>query len=238
MTLNQTETAAQTPPTWQLFPDANILAKQATQDILDAAVASINKKGSFHIVLAGGTTPKHVYQQLAKSESAWEHWHIYIGDERCLPTDDPERNSVMAQECFLKEVSIPESQVHLMPSELGSQEAAKAYSNILSNVVCFDMVLLGMGEDGHTASLFPGHIHDLGQTVHAVSNAPKPPAERVSLSSACLSNNDFLLIFITGQSKHERVIDWISGVSMPVNSIKSKQRAFVYCDHAAWIGNI
>ena len=237
MTLQQAETSGPISPTWQLFSDASILAEQATQDILNAAAASIAAKGSFYIALAGGTTPKHVYQQLAVSDSAWEHWHIYIGDERCLPVDDAERNSVMANDCLLQKVSIPQSQIHFMPTELGAHEAASAYRDVLRSVESFDMVLLGMGEDGHTASLFPGHIHDLNQTVHPVSNAPKPPAERVSLSSACLSNNDFLLIFITGQSKHDRVIDWISGVSMPVNGIKSNKKAAVYCDHSAWLGH-
>ena len=237
MTLQTAEASDLISPTWQLFPDAAVLAEQATQDILNASAAAIASKGSFHIVLAGGTTPKHVYQQLADSSSAWENWHIYLGDERCLPATDHERNSVMAQECFLNKVSIPQSQIHFMQSELGSHEAANAYSELLNNVERFDMVLLGMGEDGHTASLFPGHVHNLEDTVHAVSNAPKAPSERVSLSSACLSNNDFLLIFITGQSKHERIIDWISGVSMPVNGITSKKKAAVYCDHTAWLGN-
>ena len=236
MTLTQTDTTGTIPPTWQLFSDANVLAEQATQDILQAASNAIASKGSFHIVLAGGTTPKHVYQQLAEATSDWAHWHVYIGDERCLPTDDAERNSVMAAEYLLNKVSIPQSQIHFMPTELGSQEAAEAYSEVINKVDHFDMVLLGMGEDGHTASLFPGHHHDANQTVHAVSNAPKPPSDRVSLSSACLSNNDFLLIFITGKSKHDRVIDWISGVSMPVNQIKSHHVAKVYCDHAAWLG--
>lgn len=224
-------------PRWELFTDASLLATQATQDILMAATASIATKGAFHIVLAGGTTPKHVYKQLAESESDWKHWHIYIGDERCLPVGDSGRNSVMVSEHLLEKVPIPASQVHFMPSELGPVKAAAAYQTTLSQLVGFDMVLLGIGEDGHTASLFPGHEHDLQQTVHPVFNAPKAPPERVSLSSACLSNNDQLLIFITGASKHDRVIDWISEISMPVSTIKSNKKAAVYCDHAAWLGS-
>lgn len=223
-------------PAWRLFSDATLLAEQATKDILSAAQDAIQNKGSFHIVLAGGTTPKHVYKQLAGSNTDWQHWHIYLGDERCLPADDAERNSVMAQECLLQHVSIPESQIYFMPSELGPEKAAEAYQETLSSLDSFDMVLLGMGEDGHTASLFPGHVHDLKQLVHPVFNAPKAPPERVSLSSACLSNNANLLIFITGQSKHERVIDWISDVSMPITTIKTNKNAAVYCDYAAWLG--
>ena len=224
-------------PTWQLFKDSTLLAEQATQKILSTAAAAINSKGSFHIVLAGGTTPKHVYKLLAKAQSDWQHWHIYLGDERCLAADDPERNSVMAVECLLQQLPIPETQTHFIPSELGPEKAAAAYQEVVSEVEEFDMVLLGIGEDGHTASLFPGHTHDQQQLVHPVFNAPKPPPERVSLSSACLSNNASLLIFITGQSKHARVIDWISGISMPVSTIKSKKKAAVYCDYAAWLGD-
>jgi len=222
-------------PTWQLFKDADLLAEQATQDILSAAALAIKNKGEFHIVLAGGTTPKQVYKLLSQAQSDWQHWHIYLGDERCLAIDDAERNSVMADQCLLQDVSIPQQQTHFMPSELGPEKAAAAYQEIVSGVE-FDMVLLGIGEDGHTASLFPGHIHDQEQLVHPVFNAPKPPPERVSLSSACLSNNANLLIFITGHSKHDRVLDWISGVSMPVTTIKSKNKAAVYCDYAAWLG--
>lgn len=228
--------SAQTSPAWTLFKDANLLAEQATQDILNAATAAIQSKGSFHIVLAGGTTPKHVYKQLSASNSDWQHWHIYLGDERCLAIDEPERNSVMADECLLQNVSIPKAQIHFIPAELGPEQAAAAYEDTLSRVDTFDMVLLGMGEDGHTASLFPSHHHEQDQLAHPVFNAPKAPPERVSLSSVCLSNNANLLIFITGQSKHDRVIDWISGVSMPVTTIKSNKKAAVYCDHAAWLG--
>lgn len=223
-------------PQWQLFGSATRLAHQATQDILDAAKTAIAEHGSFHIVLAGGTTPKAIYRLLSESSSDWQHWHIYLGDERCLPIDDAERNSVMVTECLLQAVSIPDAQVHFIPSELGSFKAAEAYQKTLSDVAQFDMVLLGMGEDGHTASLFPDHQHADDLLVLPVLNAPKPPAERVSLSSAYLSNNSQLLILITGQSKHARVVDWISGVAMPVKTITSNQQATVYCDHAAWIG--
>ncbi|RVU86489.1 6-phosphogluconolactonase [Leucothrix sargassi] len=226
-------------PQWHLFKTADVLAQQASEDILQAAKTAIAARGAFHIVLAGGTTPKVIYKLLAEAGSDWENWHIYLGDERCLPADDAERNSVMATECLLKHVSIPEAQVHFMPTELGAEAAADAYREVLAQVSSFDMVLLGMGEDGHTASLFPGHVHEnLSDTVHVVGNSPKPPSDRVSISSAALSNTDAVLILITGQSKHERVIDWISGVAMPVNSISSKRFAAVYCDKAAWAGEL
>ena len=223
-------------PRWHLFKTADLLAEQATIDILEAAKNAIADHGAFHIVLAGGTTPKVIYKLLAEAGSDWQHWHIYLGDERCLPVDDAERNSVMATSCLLDHVSIPQAQVHFMPTELGSEAAAESYRKTLEGVSSFDMVLLGMGEDGHTASLFPDHIHDLTDTVHAVSNSPKPPSDRVSISAAALSNNTSVLLLITGQSKHDRVIDWVSGVDMPITSITSNKSAAVYCDKSAWLG--
>lgn len=224
-------------PTWQLFDTAITLAEQATQDILNAAKESIQRRGAFHIVLAGGTTPKVIYRLLANAQSDWQHWHIYLGDERCLPVDDSERNSVMAEECLLSKVPIPEQHIHFIPSELGPHEAARNYNETLQQVDQFDMVLLGMGEDGHTASLFPGHLHPDNLLALPVLNAPKPPAERVSLSSACLSNNVHILILITGKSKHSRVLDWISGVEMPITMVTTNNQAKVYCDREAWAGS-
>ena len=237
MTIYDANTPSPVRPRWHLFKDGDVLAEQATHDILNAASAAIARSGQFHIVLAGGTTPKQVYAQLAQVNSDWSKWHVYLGDERCLPADDPERNSVMAQEHLLQHVPILESNTHFMQTELGAKEAAERYQGIVDGVDSFDMVLLGMGEDGHTASLFPGHNNHPAERVHAVANSPKPPSDRVSLSSACLSNNVHLLIFITGKSKHERIVDWISGVNMPVTSISSNQSAAVYCDHAAWLGD-
>ncbi|PID45014.1 MAG: 6-phosphogluconolactonase [Proteobacteria bacterium] len=225
-------------PSWRLFKNATLLAEQATQDILSAADTAIRERGAFHIVLAGGTTPKAIYRLLAKSTSDWQHWHIYLGDERCLPADNAERNSVMASECLLNAVPIPAQNIHFIASEHGPEIAAQAYDKVLRQVAKFDMVLLGMGEDGHTASLFPGHIHPKGPLALPVLNAPKPPAERVSLSSECLSNNEQILILVTGRAKHNRVLDWISGIDMPVTAITSTHQAQVYCDKEAWVGDM
>jgi len=224
-------------PIWQLFPNAQQLAQQAAKDILQAAEKAIAKHGAFHIVLAGGTTPKAIYKLLSQASSDWQHWHIYLGDERCLPIEHPERNSVMIQRCLLHAAPILAKNIHFIPAEQGPIAAAAAYQETIKPVTRFDMVLLGMGEDGHTASLFPGNVHNRTQLVHPVLNSPKPPAERVSLSSGCLSNNEQILILITGRSKHLRILDWISGINMPVTAITSCHQASVYCDKAAWAGN-
>jgi len=173
-------------------------------------------------VLAGGDTPRAAYQQLRDARAGWGEWHIYFGDERCVPRDDAARNSRMAEEAWLDHVAIPALQRQPIPAELGAAAAARAYSVILQSVAAFDLVLLGLGEDGHTASLFPGH--DWGEArgspaALAVLDAPKPPRERVSLSAARLSDAREVLFMVSGASKREALAQWRAGAGIPARAI-------------------
>ncbi len=222
---------------WTQFDNADAVAEAACERILKLANDAIEVRGIFRLVLAGGSTPEKAYQLLAQAPSNWDKWEIYFGDERCLPVDDPERNSVMAARCLTSKVAIPAQQCHAIPSELGPEQAALAYSNIVAAAVPFDLVLLGMGEDGHTASLFPGHTHDLEQWTHPVFGAPKPPPERVSLSAKALGQTRNLLYLITGQSKVEAVQAWRKGDALPVSSI-STEIGEVLIDKAAYASKL
>lgn len=218
---------------WHSFATADKVAASAAQQILAAAEQAIEARGAFKLVLAGGSTPKKVYQLLAESSADWSNWHIYYGDERCLPVDHAERNSRMATLVFLDKVSIPAGQIHTMPAELGPEKAAEAYRTTIELAGRFDMVLLGMGEDGHTASLFPGHVHSNDETVHAVFNSPKPPPERVSLSAKTLSNSLQVLFLVTGAGKQVAVKLWRQGEVLPVALIRPDAGVDVYIDEAA-----
>ena len=218
---------------WTVLDDAEEVAQRACEEILRVADSAINKRGRFSIVLAGGTTPERTYALLAESESDWDKWHIYLGDERCLPSDDDERNSVMVARSLTNKVPIPTGQIHPIPAELDPEEAALRYESILTGALPFDLVLLGMGEDGHTASLFPGHIHDSKRLVVTVHNAPKPPADRVSLSPAALSASRELIFLVTGAGKKEAVLRWRNGEKLPVAGIKSDGRSRVLIDRGA-----
>src|SRR4051812_21708195 len=110
---------------WQLFNSQADINQATTQRILDAAKEAIAKYGTFLIVLAGGSTPKSVYEQLAKADADWSKWYIYYNDDRCLPVDHPERNSLMAAKAWLDHVAIPKSQIFDIPTELGPIEGAK-----------------------------------------------------------------------------------------------------------------
>ena len=98
------------------------------QRILAAADTAIRAGGQFRVVLAGGNTPRAAYQRLRDARADWGAWHIYFGDERCVPRDDPARNSRMAEEAWLEHIALPPPQLHAIPAELGADPAAKAYA--------------------------------------------------------------------------------------------------------------
>ncbi|WP_394752181.1 6-phosphogluconolactonase [Crenothrix sp.] len=218
---------------WHTLDTADQVAEAVCQRILAAAEEAISEHGSFKLVLAGGSTPEKVYRLLSKADADWGKWFIYYGDERCLSEEHKDRNSVMATRVFLAQVAIPESQIFTMPAEFGPKLAAEFYQQIVADALPFDMVLLGMGEDGHTASLFPGHQHNLDELTHAVYNSPKPPAERVSLSAKALSNTQQLIFIITGAGKKEAVLQWRSGQDLPVATIKPTAPIDIYMDKDA-----
>jgi 6-phosphogluconolactonase len=207
---------------WHALADAGALERRATTEILQAAQRAIARAGAFHLVLAGGGTPRRIYHALSLSGADWSRWHVYYGDERCLPPDDSERNSRMAADAWLDLVPIPPLQIHSVPAELGAAAAANAYAQTLAGLGEFDLVLLGLGEDGHTASLFPGHkwgIEADAPDVLAVFNAPKPPAERVSLSAHRLAATHQAIFLVSGTGKHAAVAAWRGGTAIPAAAI-------------------
>ncbi|MFZ0216694.1 MAG: 6-phosphogluconolactonase [Candidatus Dormiibacterota bacterium] len=184
----------------RIFDDAQSVA-QATADLVAAALAG----GVERLVLAGGTTPKLAYRLLSPGP-VWGKVTIFFGDERCVPPDDPESNYAMAREELLSRVD-PAS-VHRIPGELGAEEAAARYDAVLRGAGPLDLVLLGMGQDGHTASLFPG-APELGLTgakAIAVHNAPKPPPDRISLSLEALREARRVVFIVTGSDKADAVV--------------------------------
>lgn len=209
-------------PRWHALRDVRALRDAALETILSSAARAVQARGRFRLVLAGGSTPRGIYRALCSVQADWSAWHIYFGDERCLPPGDPGRNSYMAAKAWLDSVPIPAHQVHAIPGELGALEAARAYAETLQAVGDFDLVLLGLGEDGHTASLFPGHEWGTERGAPdalAVFDAPKPPPERVSMSAARLSRARRVNFLVAGESKHKAVSRWRSGKDIPARAI-------------------
>jgi len=206
---------------WNAFNNSEAVAHAAVHRILLTAQEAISHRGLFKLVLAGGTTPEHVYELLSEQYQEWSKWHFFIGDERCLAADDPQRNSVMIQQKLLAKIDCPAENFHPINSELGPEQAAADYTEIIRSFLPFDLILLGVGEDGHTASLFPDHQHNEAELVHAVYNAPKAPAERVSISKKAILESHNVLILVTGSNKKAAVRQWQSGVSLPAAQIQA-----------------
>jgi len=208
---------------WLGVADKKALCEDAARRICTAAVLAIKARGRFDIVLAGGSTPRCVYKLLSNTHADWSRWHVFYGDERCLPLNDCGRNSRMASEAWLRHVAIPVRQVHVIPAELGAHQAAVAYTHTLRNIGDFDLVLLGLGEDGHTASLFPapsGISTSNGPDAVAIFDAPKPPTRRVTLSAARLSRTRAALFLVAGESKRHAVAQWQAAAPLVAASIR------------------
>ncbi len=221
---------------WQWFDNEADVRDAARSMIAAAATEAIRDRGVFQIVLAGGATPRAVYHTLRELPTRWDAWQVYFGDERVLPAGDPDRNSVMAAQAWLEHVPIPPAQIHVIPTERGLEAAADAYRRLLADVGTFDLVLLGLGEDGHTASLFPGHEWGTGPhapDVLTVEDAPKPPPQRVSLSAQRLSRARRVVFLVTGAAKREAVARWRRGERIPAAAIQCENGVDVLLDRAA-----
>ena len=179
----------------------------SAEDVAAAAAADIAealREGARSLVLAGGTTPQRCYELLSGMEVAWGRVSILFGDERCVPPHHPDSNYRMAREALLDRVA--PATVYRMPAELGPDEAAGLYAHVVAAVAPLDVVLLGVGEDGHTASLFPGHpaLKAPGLAV-GIRDSPKPPPLRVTLTLNALQTARRVIILATGAGKADAV---------------------------------
>jgi len=179
----------------------------SAEDVAAAAAADIAealRDGARSLVLAGGTTPRRCYELLSRLDVTWGRVSVLFGDERCVHADHPESNYRMAREALLDHVA--PATVYRIPAELGPDEAAGMYAHVVGAVAPLDIVLLGIGEDGHTASLFPGHpaLNASGLAV-GIRDSPKPPPQRVTLTLPALREARRVIILATGAGKAEAV---------------------------------
>lgn len=203
---------------WFVFPDVNETSKQAADFIAGKIKSSIDEKGSCHVILPGGNTPAKCLSYLVKKNLNWDKVHWYLGDERCYPADHVERNDVMLENNLWSKMTA--THIHKIPAEQGAEIAAKIYSDIVRPIDCFDIAFLGVGEDGHTASLFPGNEALLDtRSVVPVYHSPKAPPERVSLSIKTLAQAKCRLVLAAGEGKQEIIQRIKNDEVLPVNSI-------------------
>ena len=182
-----------------VLDSAEEVAVAATTEIAEAL-----RDGARTLVLAGGTTPERCYELLAHADVEWGRISILFGDERCVPPDHQDSNFRMARIALLDKV-FPGT-VYRMPAELGPDEGAGLYAHTVASMSPLDVVTLGVGEDGHTASLFPGHpaLQAPGLAV-GIRDSPKPPPQRVTLTLNALRTARRVIILATGAGKADAV---------------------------------
>lgn len=203
---------------WFIYSEFDRASEAAANFIADKIAESIQKNGICHVALPGGKTPAACLGYLAEKSLPWDKVHWYLGDERCLPQDDVERNDVMLEKYFWSKLS--NAHVHVIPAELGADKAAEAYRQEISAVGNFDIAFLGMGGDGHTASLFPDNeaLNDQ-RSVVPVYDSPKPPIERVSLSRSTLSHAQCRVVLAAGEAKANIIKRIKKGEALPINRL-------------------
>ena len=206
----------------EVVADEAALARAAAEQFVAFAAAAVGEHGRFAVALSGGETPQPTYRLLATAEFAsridWSRVHFFWGDERCVPPDHPESNFRMAQESLLSRLLLPAENVHRLRAELTPPEAAQEYARELriffaeSALPRFDLVLLGLGEDGHTASLFPGTpaLHETERWVVACY-VEKLAAWRITLTPPALNAAAQIIFLVSGQDKAARLREvWTS----------------------------
>jgi 6-phosphogluconolactonase len=203
--------------------DADALARQAAMRIVEASRAAIGRKGSFSIALSGGSTPKVTFGLLAaepfQSQVDWGKWDVYWGDERCVPPDHADSNFKMATDAMLSKVPVAAGNIHRMKGEIDPNAAAMEYGLLLKEKFAdggLDLVMLGMGPDGHTLSLFPGTTA-LSETKHrCVSNwVEKFKTFRVTMTAPFVNKSKMVMVIVGGADKKERVKEVLEGPYEP-----------------------
>ncbi len=200
-----------------IFLDPPVLAREAVQRFTDLAREAVASRGRFSVALSGGSTPGALYRLLAleptRGQIPWAQVHIFWGDERCVPPDEPGSNYRLACDTLLDHVPIPASNVHRVRGELEPLAAARAYERDLNDYFCgprarFDLVLLGVGGDGHTASLFPGSaaLQETERLALAVeAHYEGRPASRVTLTLPAINTARHIWFLVTGRAKADIV---------------------------------
>lgn len=203
---------------WYVFKSFADASQAAADHIANLIAINLMDKNVCHIVLPGGETPRRCLHLLAEKNLRWEKCHWYLGDERCYEKNHPGRNDVMLHDNFWSQIG--NTNIHIIPAELGAEQGASVYRTIIDATDCIDIAFLGMGEDGHTASLFPGNeaLQD-ERSVVPVFHSPKPPEERVSLGITTLFNAKNRVVLACGAGKADILKRIKAGEELPVNSI-------------------
>lgn len=224
-------------PEINIVKDAAALAEEGARRFVKIATEAVAKRGRFIVAVSGGSTPRGMNELLSapqfRSQVPWAKTYLFFADERFVPPGHPDSNYLMVKESLLKKIAIPQNNVFRVQTEgCSPEEAARAYANSLTIATggsepCLDLILLGMGPDGHTASLFPNSsVLDSQDLVAAVYDSPKPPPVRVTFTFSLINNAREIIFLIAGPDKAPMVRralkDIVTYEQVPVSGIKPK----------------
>ncbi|MEM9806400.1 MAG: 6-phosphogluconolactonase [Cyanobacteria bacterium P01_D01_bin.56] len=199
----------QSAPQVHVFPDKATLVTAATDQVIELIREAISSQGRCTIALSGGSTPKPLYQALAQTDLPWQQIYIYWGDERYVPITHSDSNAKMTQEAWLNHIAIPPENIFVVPTDTASpQESADRYQQALlesfqgnlEQPPQFDIILLGMGDDGHTASLFP-HTAALNETQRWVTVGQKDEQPRITFTVPLINQARHVMFLVAGANK-------------------------------------
>ena len=216
---------------FKVYENPESVAQAAADYIFDQLKTCVAEKGECHVVLPGGTTPARCLELLADKPLPWINIHWYPSDERCYPVGHAERNDTMIMDKLFSQQKNMVENFHPIPAELGPEQGAAKYILLLDEIENIDIVVLGMGEDGHTASLFPEN--DVLNDQHSaapVHGAPKPPGDRISIGLNALNAARKRIVIITGASKHKALKKIREGEPLPASLVEPD---FWFVDDAA-----
>ena len=225
-------------------PDGETVARRAAAHVARALERAREERGHAHLALSGGTTPARTYELLGEEHDALGETDLWLVDERCVPPEDPESNYLLVAETLLARSPLPEERVHRMLGERGPREGAELYAAELARVLApqgglpvLDVAVLGIGPDGHVASLFPGAATlDAGEQALClgVEDSPKPPPERITLSLAVLRAARGCLLIAEGSGKADAINAMLGEPDRHVPaSLLRRERLTVIVDDAA-----
>ncbi len=222
----------------RVLPDPEAVARHAADELAWRIGDARNRGQEVHVALAGGNTPRRAYELLALLEGSWDHVHLWLGDERCVPADHPESNARMVRESLYAHARAEPSVLHPVDLPEVPEDAAWLYGLEIRDKVpdgIFDVVLLGMGPDGHTASLFPGHpaLSVTEAPCVPVRGAPKPPPERITLSLPVLRRARHTLLLATGAEKADALAKVLAGDESVPTALLGEGLDEIACDRAA-----
>ncbi len=228
----------------EVFDDAQALSRAAARALVDRSRQAFSERRRFALALAGGTTPKLLYGLLAsefRDELPWQCVHLFWSDERYVSRDDPDSNYRMAREVLLDAVALPSDNLH--PPEVGlpdPDEAARRYEQTIRNFFApheprLDWTFLGLGEDGHVASLFPGSaaLEEERRLVVAVRDSPKPPPVRLTMTLPLINGSREVHFLVSGEAKHEALAQsHRQGAELPAQRVR-QDATFWWVDRQA-----